>query len=301
MVSEIELAGLTGSSPIGIMAALGVLRIASSKLYQYRPKIYWREQDDWVPVLVTDIEIECESLVSSIYAHLEQEKKDFFDDDDIRMKPEVFVEKAAKILYSSTYSIRTKADFWAAFGSELAIDKSKGLIKPTDFYMASGQQKFLNKVKNAMNSVNKSKIMEALFESWKYKDDHSLAMGWDPNTYRMHAFRSREPSTDNSPLCEVAAEWLAYESLPLFPTLAEGKKRITSGFIGDYFIWPIWVRPSDESSIRSLLLSSEVFDETLRGNLQQRGVAAIYGSRRMEFAKGYGSFQPGELIWAPTA
>ncbi|MCL4341701.1 MAG: hypothetical protein M1431_06385 [Candidatus Thermoplasmatota archaeon] len=320
MKNELELTGLIGSTPIGIMAALGILRIVSHNGWHNDVRLHWKLYDDWVAVLSAENDLSEDQLLLTILSHRDDEKKTVFEYDDVRMKPDEFSRISLKILEDSSYFFRAKADFWAAFGSEMAVDRSQGLVKPTDFYMSTGKQKFLNKIRATMNTITLDKIREAIFGPWNYSDDHASAMGWDPVTYRIHAFRKQEPSTDQSPLCEAAAEWLAYESLPFFPVLtdevkrltSENKpgekmrnhtslkneyKRITSGFSGPSFTWPIWVRPADTDTVRTLLLSKEVFEESMRERLRSRGVVAIYSSSRHEFSKGYGTFLPGELVW----
>ena len=301
MGTDLELSGIVGSTPVGIMAALGVLRIFSLNDWKGRPRIYWKQYDDWVATLKSDSGLIEDDLVSSIFSFLQSEKENFFQLDDVRMEPDKFKAYALNLIDSATYSNRIKADYWAAFGTEMIVDKSQGLIKPTSFYMSTGKQKFLGKIKSTMNRITPDKIREALFGPWKYDDDHSSAMGWDPATHRIHALRKQDPSSDKSNLCESAAEWLAYESLLMFPTFAgRGKNVITSGFSDTYFTWPIWSVPADVDALRTLMLSREIFDESLRNRLASRGVEAIYRSRRLEFAKGYGVFLPGELLWLPT-
>jgi hypothetical protein len=42
---------------------------------------------------------------------------------------------------------------FAAFGSEMITDGSKGLVKPTAFHMTSGQQKFLKMICSVADSL----------------------------------------------------------------------------------------------------------------------------------------------------
>ncbi|MCL5881411.1 MAG: hypothetical protein M1592_02365 [Candidatus Thermoplasmatota archaeon] len=302
MVNELELSGIIGSTPIGFMAALGIIRICTMDDRAGTARISWKQNDDWVAVLNTDAGLSEDDLISSIFSFMQAEKQSFFHMDDVRMEPDKFKGYALELINSATYSVRSKADYWTAFGTELIVDKSKGLIKPSSFYMSTGKQKFLGKVKKSMERITKARIHEALFEPWKYDDSHELAMGWDPSTHRIHALRKKDPSSDDSNLCESAAEWLAYESLPMFPTVVGKDGRVaTSGFSDTYFTWPIWNVPVELDTVRTLILSREIFDESVRNRIAARGVAAIYRSRRFEFSKGYGVFLPGELIWLSTS
>lgn len=302
MASDLELSGIVGSTPIGLMAALGILRICSLGDPMDNPRIYWKQYDDWVAVLNTDVSMSQDDVVSRIFSFLQSDKRSFFQMDDVRMEPDKFKGYALDFIDSATYSDRSRVDYWAAFGTEMIVDRSQGLIKPTGFYMSTGKQKFLGKIKGTMDRITTEKIHEALFGPWEYDDDHASAMGWDPATHRIHALRKQDPSSDKSNLCESAAEWLAYESLLMFPTFTGGNgKVITSGFSDTYFTWPIWTEPADIDTLRTMALSREIFDESLRNRLESRGVAAVYRSKRLEFSKGYGVFLPGELVWLSSS
>ncbi len=297
MTNEIDMTGIAGSTPIGFMAALGVLRSVSVGGKIDNPRMYWKLYDDWIPVLVTDDNTTKDALVSFLDSYREQRLKKFFTVNDLRMEKEKFEAEAVRLIDSSDYINREMPDYWAAFASEMILDRSKGLVKPTDFYMASGQQKFPERIKRNLQSLSDKKLCEALFEPWRYGDSHDFANGWDPSTYRRHAFRKQNPSVDKSPLCESGAEWLAFESIPLFPVFTDKNDRITSCFIKKDFVWPIWKYPTSIDSVRTLLLSSEIYDEDERSKLKSRGITALYSSTRLEFAKGYGTFLPGRLIW----
>ena len=193
MGTELELSGIVGSTPIGLMAALGILRICSLSDRTGSPRIYWKQYDDWVAVLKTDVSLSEDDMVSCFFSFLQLEKKSFFHMDDVRMEPDKFKGHALVLLDSATYSDRTEVDYWAAFGTEMIVDKSQGLIKPTNFYMSTGKQRFLGKIKSTMNRITPDKIHEALFGPWEYDDDHASAMGWDPATHRIHALRKQDP------------------------------------------------------------------------------------------------------------
>ncbi len=297
MTNEIDMIGIAGSTPIGFMAALGVLRSVSAGGEINNPRIYWKLYDDWIPVLVTDDDITKDTLVSFLDSYRKQRLNKFFTVDDIRMAREDFEAEAVRLIDSSDHINREMPDYWAAFASEMVLDKSKGLVKPTDFYMVSGQQKFPERVKRNLQNLSDKKLYEALFGPWRYDDSHDFANGWDPSTYRRHAFRKQKPSADTSNLCESGAEWLAFESIPLFPVFTDKNDRITSCFFEKDYIWPIWKYPASIDSVRTILLSREIYDENERSKLKSRGIAALYSSMRLEFAKGYGIFLPGELIW----
>lgn len=298
--SEIELTGLTGSSPLGAMAAFGLLRICTTMPKIDEPRLFWRMGDDWFAVLKVKNNLTADDLISDIKDYLEQRKKDFYTIPEIKMKPDEFKSTAIKLIESASQENRLDADYWTAFGSEMVIDSSQGRIKPTEFHMTSGQQGFLNKMNNTLNTVSSGDIREALLGPWKYNGTHESAMGWDPITVRFHAFRQKEPSKDKSPLCEIAAEWLGFESLPLFPTVALSSEiRLTTGFVDKEFIWAVWEKPVTLDTLRTILASSELANKQKNTQkLRIRGISALYGSARLEFGKGYAAFKPPVLVWS---
>lgn len=297
--SEIELTGLTGSSPLGAMAAFGLLRICTTMPHIDTPRLFWRMDDDWTAVLKVKNDLTADGLISIIETYLGQRRKGFYTINEIKMKPDEFRSTAVRLIESASPENRLDADYWAAFGSEMVVDRSQGRVKPTEFHMSSGQQGFLNKMRNTVNAIRKENIREALFGPWKYNDTHESAMGWDPITSRIHAFRKKEPSKDTSPLCEVAAEWLGFESLPLFPTAVSAGRLLTTGFSDNEFVWVVWEKPVSLDTLRTILASSEFAgDERKTQKLRIRGISAVYGSTRLGFGKGYAILSPPIRLWS---
>jgi hypothetical protein len=196
-----------------------------------------------------------------------------------------------KYAQQATLRERLDADYFAAFGSEMITDGSKGLVKPTAFHMTSGQQKFLDaicSVANSLQSDTTKAFEEALFGPWQYQDKiHS--MGWDPSAERLHALRHIAPTREHA-RCECAAVWLAIEALPLYPTAASRGRLKTSGFVrtekDSMLVWPIWTTPIGIDTLRSLIMTSD------EASLKKRGVATMYRSIRSEFGQGYAILRP---------
>jgi hypothetical protein len=294
--SEIELTGLSGSNPLGAMAAFGLLRICTTMHEVDTPRLLWRMSDDWIAVLNVKNDLTADGLLSLIETYLEQRKKGFYTIDEIKMKPEEFRTMAVKHVESASAGKRVDADYWAAFGSEMVVDRTQGRVKPTEFHMVSGQQGFLNKIRKTLNAIKRENIREALFGPWEYNDTHEFAMGWDPTTGRIHALRNVEPSKDKSPLCVSAAEWLGFESLPLFPTAVSAGKLLTTGFSGNEFVWAVWEKPIALDTLRTILGSAELSAENRNSQkLRVRGISAVYSSARLGFGKGYGIFTPARM------
>jgi len=302
--TDIRLTGLTGSNPLGALAAFGLLRVCSEIPEVADVRLLWKMEDDWVAVLRTGDEIDKDKLVMCLSNRQKALSFDVFNwNDDIREIPADYRSRLVGHLVHASRGDRLEADYFVAFGSEMATDGSKGLVKPTAFHMTSGQQKFLKIAKSIGESLldnAEDAINEALFGPWQYTDRcHSL--GWDPATERMHALRHKAP-TSESPYSVKAAVWLALESLPMFPTAPSGKRLKTTGFLTKsretVFSWPIWKPPIGLDTLRTLLATSEIARENEDWEaLGRRGVAAIYQSERSKFGKGYAIFKPATLLW----
>lgn len=300
----LELAGLVGSSPIGALAAFGLLRVCSEIPELHSAKLSWTSQDDWTATLHVAPRNSQSDLVERLVAYLSMRKMGVFDwSKDIRVAPDDFRAQLIDKASSSTVSERTEADYFSAFGSEVVVDGSKGLVKPTAFHMTSGQQKFLdsvNELGRQLKTDSSEALREALFGPWRYKDNqHSL--GLDPITERMYALRHRAPTSEAATSVR-AAVWLAIEALPLFPTAVRNGRRLsTTGFSSEndhnVFTWPIWTDPIGLDGLRSLLSTSELCGRWKDyKKLYRRGVVAVFQSVRSEFGQGYAIFRPATQI-----
>ena len=302
--TEIELTGLIGSSPIGAMAAFGLLRICTEIEPLAQAKLGWRQSDDWHAVLYLPTEMEKERLVDLLTQYLIKQTSDVFAwSDDVRVLPDTYKEILKNGVDNANLTVRKYCDYLAAFASEMARDNTaKGLAKPTFFYMTSGQQSFLGSAVELVEAYRKErpeKITEALFGPWLYQDKQH-ALGWDPAAERVYALRHKKPG-EEAPTSVSAAIRLALEALPLFPVFPDKTGRLhTSGFIRtksreNVFEWPLWQAPISLDSLKTLLTSN--LDKEHKSELAKRGVNALFRSIRSEFGQGYGIFRPAQLVW----
>lgn len=289
---------------MGALAAFGLLRACSEIPELSEARLYWRMEDDWLAVLTVGSSIDDTALLNYLGARQRALKLDVFSwSEDIRVEPEKYRLRLIQNGQTATSADRRIADYYAAFGSDMVADGSKGLVKPTAFHMTSGKQKFLKSVRELAESFDDSyneALKEALFGPWKYEDQfHSL--GWDPMTERLRALRHRAP-TSEAPLSVRAAVWLAVESLPLFPTAGAAKRLATTGFTrrngNTSLIWPIWPKAIGLNTLRTLLATSELFEPEGRNSLGLRGVVAIYESVRSDFGQGNAILRPATVAWS---
>jgi hypothetical protein len=292
--NDILLPGLVGSHPLEAMAAFGLLRVCSEIPDLAEARLHWIWDQDWRAVLRVPQAVGQEDLIEQLVLRQKDRSLSVFNwSDDIKVDPEMYREQIlAHIINSSLYS-RLDADYFAAYGSEMIIDKSKGNVKPTALHMTAGQQKFLKLIsKDLAKSMSKKTAEaydEALFGPWK-REDNVNSLGWDPSAKRLHALRHRAPSNDVFH-CVRAAIWLAVEALPLYPTAAISGRLQTTGFKATRrpmtFSWPIWDPPIGLDTLRTLIMTSDRKESLLR-----RGVTAIYHSERAESSQGGAFLRP---------
>lgn len=267
--NEIILTGLKGSHPLGALAAFGLLRCCAEMPELHNPRLHWQLTDDWLAVLTTENPLGADDLLNLFVRRMSgfTQRKEFNWADDIKTSAENFKSAAQNAVEAASPSSRNAADFFAAYGCELK--QKDGNLKPTAFYMLSGNQKFfksgLHKIalslsvaeetdsnpdnadaragsisggakkkspevqRKAQEEKARESFREALFGPWQYKDEEH-PMGWDPAMERLYALRAKDPSPDKKNLSIKGAVWLAAEALSLFPCALVGNRLVTRGF-----------------------------------------------------------------------
>jgi hypothetical protein len=294
----IELTGLRADLPIGVMAAIGCLRVCERTEEFRGSKLAWaRGGGAFTAVLVPPSSRTPEELMAALMADVKQapERLELTWRSKLKgLSPEEYRDASRGALSKG----RQTADWFTAFACETARDRD-GNVDATPLDMTGGPQEFLGgalELAQSLSTTPKGRkartpeqaYREALFGPWQYRDDqHSL--GWDPTTIKLGAFTNQAPTKmANSGV--LAAVWLAIESLPLFPMFSANAVR---GFQRErrewVFYWPVWKAPLSLDAIGTFLGLNH--DE-----MQNRGAVAVYRSRRFYLNKYYASFRTPELI-----
>ena len=315
---EIALTGLIGSRPIGALAAYGLLRWTAEIEVLRGSALHWKLEDDWIAVLQPPNPLTADQLCELLLAeHARAERfphLDWAPAGTLRVPVEDFISAARECVAGASVAARLLPDFFAAYGSDAVVDQ-KGQLRPTRLHMTSGQQQFRSLLSDLAASLKPDgrakarqtpaallgSVREALFGPWTYPDsEHSL--GWDPDSERMHAMRAQAPTDDKYNKSVRFAVWLAHWALPLLPTVAMGARLNTTGFVEarrerPRFRWPVWEAPIELQTLSSLLTSAALVGEgAALGELERRGVAALYESIRHEFGQGYGVLRSARLV-----
>ncbi len=293
--------GLDGSNPLGFLAAIGTLRIATEANSSADWRVSWKVRGGhWSPVLLGDTGITAEGLIELLMPALTEMKGDhaFGFADDLTINCEEFRKVAQSASNAADLTDRHYADFIAAFGCDsLPISAKDSRIQDTALRTMSGagHQHFIGSMRELVGNTKPDHLHASLFEPWQYSDPKP-SLRWDPLDDRRYALRWKEPSGD--PVRTVrGANRLAVEALPLFPT-APGERHLhTTGFSqrrgeGVLFTWPIWEVPLSIDAVRSLLSLAELQKPRPdRKSLLARGVIEIYRSQRITRDK-YRNFTP---------
>ena len=261
---QLELTGLLGHSPIGFMAATGLLRIAPAGTW-----LSWNRSSQLAQLHGLDRE----TLLKHLLQHMEGRANcaELRLSDDARSYP--LEHYRAAYDQADAGLARWMRAWWRE-------DVKDGCVTPTDLCLTGGPQRMIKmarelaaaldpqRKKGARDQV-RGRFEEALFGPWRYQDD-CASWGWDPATFRPGALTSDAP-TAMKKAGVAAAYWLAWESQPLFPCLlGEG----TLGFERRprAWTWATWGVPLDVHAVEALLRQPREA-EALGGMRYRSGIA----------------------------
>lgn len=296
------LSGIDGGNLLGVLAALGLLRILSRHEPGLRPRLAWQVQEGaWRPQLVMQYKLSDEELITMLDAALKAmvAHPAWTFANDLNVSAQVYRDYARSAAMAVPEE-PLQAEFAAAFACDAVTDASgkKDIVSDTALRTMSGagHQHFLGFMRQLAECTGPEHLRKALFEPWRYDDDKP-SMRWDPLDDRRYALRWNEPSGD--PIRTVrGANRLAIEALPLFPVMPRGRRLETTGFsLGGsrvtYIYWPIWRCPIPLPVVRSLLADRRLSDPSKhRGPLRAIGVELVYRSQRLTVDK-YRNFTAG--------
>lgn len=306
-MAELALTGLRGSHTLGALAAFGTLRVISRSDLPQPVRMAWIAAPDWQPVLHFPEPVLKSNLISALAAAAahRMQSPEIAWRDDLKAQPEDFRVFAEQHLAEAAPDQREALDFLAAFGTGTVMQSNGKALKPTPLDMTSASNKFLRDLRKAVQTLSRTKhpaarFQEAVFGPWRNVDD-VYAMGWDCEAERVHAYEPIAPTKANH-ASVIAAIWLAYESLPLFPSAEADRRLATTCFSTRpaVFHWPIWESPLGIDTIRSLLgladlVQTESSPQT-RDRLRRRGVVAVYSALRADLMQGRATFRQPRLV-----
>ena len=250
-MSRIVLSGLSGTNPLGFLAALGLLRLLHRQSEgvrlgflsdgSFHPFVEGFDGD-----LAAFVYGDCtlaEGKQAWFLEYKKQEKKGVKVVADLKAPPSVFRDFLSSCVERWCTGECEAVAYAAAFGTSVAVD-GKGNTKPTAFHFTAANQQFLATVEAMRASVTYEWAKRSLFEGRAVRS--GLNLRWDPAAERNCALMANNPNDDGT---SVAAplEWLAFQGLQLFPSFPYGTRIIPTGLSGHgndmKMTWPLWFVP----------------------------------------------------------
>lgn len=291
----LALTGLAIASPIGFMAAIGLLRVCSVD-HGRTVRLSWDRGHAWLHGIGRD------ELTAVLHDHMKgrsQAPEFNFEvtDEKGQRGPVMHVRKISPGDYRA--AARAFGDdaracaFLAGFGTD-AVVSDKGFVARTRLDFTSGQQKLVEEMRGLAKRLDPTekrptvpwsvRVERALFGG-PYEQQHTL--GWDPASLMTHAMQAAAPTKSPTP-GQPMTVWLAIEALPLHPVVPVSARRaITTGFVGgSTYVWPQWRVPLGLDEVETLRQRPVVSLSELPG------VDAVWASSVTSVGK-YGFLLPG--------
>ncbi|MCC6622977.1 MAG: hypothetical protein IT385_17090 [Deltaproteobacteria bacterium] len=295
-MSELILAGLDGSNPLGFLAALGVLEATTAR----GARLAWRDVGVWRPVLISPIED-----IDALIVALDADRRACIEDPalsleyggtyDLKPPPGVFRGFLERLLADAAPHARRSVDWAAAFATDVAVDNN-GNTKPTALHFTAGNQVWLEMVRRLSEEVTPDDLREALVGPWRYERKLPV-LSWDATVSRDYALRATNPALEKK-AGVPGADWLAVRGLPSLAVVPRGTQVATPGCTGEWktgrFTWPLWTVPLGLDLVRSTLRLADLDSERVR---EARGIGIVFesGIRRSDQG-GYGTFTPASVV-----
>lgn len=295
--------GLNGRNPLGLLTALGVLRL----LTDLHPaiKLSWTTSEIVPIAILTGGPESFDRLRSEVLESItELRSSPLLQSEtlDIKFKPG----EGLRSWIARNETSTLHRELAVALVAEGAFDGS-GQTKPTHLHFSAGQQRFLASLQEAFDAtiLDPRRIDEALLGPWRFDSD-AKTMGWDAGNERVFALRGFNPSSEKRSGIP-GADVLAFVGLAAFPVAAYGRKLRTTACDRDWKVssltWPIWRGALTYATAAALIrqpLQRRVNGLSLppfRNELQVRGIAEIVQSPiRRSDQGGYGSFGAATVI-----
>ncbi|MCS6915599.1 MAG: hypothetical protein RMK29_00175 [Myxococcales bacterium] len=202
-------------------------------------------------------------------------------------------EHVEEFIQSHDRASREAVQYLAAFGSDACTEDGKGAPEeraieatPFCFIRGSGNQNFLDTVRQLQGKVTSDGVRQTLFEPWNYRDK-GLSMRWDPIEDKRYALMDTKPADDGTRTVWMA-NLLAYRALALFPCAPTHQGLGTTAWAKvdgeEEFRWPLWEFAAAPELVGTMLQLRELGQDQLdRAALSRRGIAAVFRARRIRF------------------
>ncbi|MCF8146203.1 MAG: hypothetical protein K9N21_20030 [Deltaproteobacteria bacterium] len=224
-----DLPGMSAASPIGFLAALGMLRVLARDC-QLDVRLAWRDGHAVVDGIDPDTAI---SEITHNMAGRSQSPEFTWTDSLRGVPPESYRNACAEMRED-----QRALGFMAGWATDAIV--RQGSVVVTRLDMTSGQQKLLRDLRGLAERVTPDHFHCALLGG-AYENQTSF--GLDPIAVRSHAHEPKAP-TKTAPPGKPGLIWLAFEAIPLHPVVPVAANIAkTTGWRRHpeaAYVWPIW-------------------------------------------------------------
>lgn len=288
---EVVLTGLDPSNPLGWLATLGMFRVATQAWPERKLRLRWTQagggwrpvliahcatsQEEFVPQLIGVLQMRTLNLKAMFSARLDRArnvaspigKKGERKWEDTLKYPLSDYLHFCRMAVNPRYirALRTtkrrmfyRCEFAASWAAEMNAKQVEEphllMVRSTFFDFTSGQQAFVGKLRNLRANLTDENLNSTLMGPWNYQRGGE-SMRWDPiDEKRQYALQAIDPSPGKDAFSVIAANALAVEALPLFPTIpcAAGRQVGVPSERNSYS-WCLWENGIGLDSLRSLL------------------------------------------------
>ncbi len=321
--NELPLDALDGANPLAYLAALGALRLLVRAFPAAQFRLSWTPRlGAWRPVLHTGLALTPEEVANSLHAHglnlsglftpdlltatvcasPKNKKGEASWQDKLQFPIPAFREFCLAAAGEPDCLRHEFAAAWAGETAPAGGHDDIPLARKTRFDFTAGQQAFIKMLRALREAITPEDVRRALFDAWRYLPA-STSMRWDPqDEKRQYAVQAVDPTngTENPPLADEGANFLAVEAMPLFPLVPDrwaNQPCFDYSAAGHSFRWPLWRAPLSLDSIRSLLTlpvaDAERWPSTRRHAL---GLVAVFVSRIVQPSGRYRCFTPAQAV-----
>lgn len=296
-MTSLRIEPISGTNPVGFLAALGLLDIITRRTPDVGATLAW--SDDLRPVPILGGIDSIDHLVELVLADRDTwhnsvvlEGFDGWRPDDVKADP-----KEVRPWFEAAERSTHEGDLplLHALISEGAL-ANKGDSKPTHLHFTAGQQKFLVMCRELRDELNADLLHEALVGPWT-RESQLPVLGWDnDHGERLHALSRKSPSSDKK-TGVPGAEWLAFLGLRFLPVATTpAGALLTTGCApewktGGSFTWPLW-----DVALRDIEIDALIGVDLAHCGVAERRERCVSRIYRVEIRRtdqgGYGSFGP---------
>lgn len=233
----VELNGITEGSPIGFMAAAGLLRVLNEDR-ERDVGLSWESGHACLHGVADRDEV-----LSELTEHMAGRYK------AVEWTWAPTAKRASPTDYRSACaragSDRRALAFLAAFATDTVLTDD-GNVRPSRLDLTSGQQRLIGDLRKLAESLEPKEASRQAFERTFFERTYQQqpTFGWDPVAVRKHAHEARAPMLSKPP-GRPGEVWLAAEALALHPVLPSGDRARTTGCErigerGQCYFWGSW-------------------------------------------------------------